>query len=343
MRINLLGIINGNGSNVGSGGWGNIIEKYARAKHDRDAPFEVRQNGRRKVTIPIRGEWIGERKKEARARSVCIRCASSAAVELPPHSLDAVFTDPPYFGNVQYGELMDFCYVWLRQLVSSEAEGFNRLSSRSADELTGNTTQARGIDNFTDGLASVYSAMARALKPGAPLAFTFHHNKLEPYQAVGVAILDAGLTCTAALPCPAEMGGSIHIHGTGSSIVDTVFVCRDPIHIEPVPSHDNPIELKARVRSEIEQLRRAGMKPTAGDIRCIVYGHLTRVAIGRLRKDWDRAASTPKRLARFGKVLAELGDAQAMIGELACAVPAEAVAAADPTLFTQDHRDAVPV
>jgi hypothetical protein len=23
------------------------------------------------------------------------------------------------------------------------------------------------------------------------------------------------------------MGGSIHIHGTGSSIVDTVFVCRD--------------------------------------------------------------------------------------------------------------------
>ena len=42
-----------------------------------------------------------------------------------------------------------------------------------------------------------------------------------------MAILDAGLTCSASLPCPAEMGGSIHIHGTASSIVDTVFVCRD--------------------------------------------------------------------------------------------------------------------
>ena len=67
--------------------------------------------------------------------------------------------------------------------------------------------------------------MARALKPGAPLVFTYHHNKLEAYYAIGVAILDAGLACTAALPCPAEMGGSIQIHGTASSIIDTVFVC----------------------------------------------------------------------------------------------------------------------
>ena len=145
--------------------------------------------------------------ERARTRSVTIRCTSSTSVDLPPASLDAVFTDPPYFGNVQYGELMDFCYVWLRRLVGTEAEGFDRPSSALADELTGNTTQSRGLDHFADGLAGVYRAMARALKPGAPLAFTFHHNRIEPYHAVGVAILDAGLTCLASLPCPAEMGG----------------------------------------------------------------------------------------------------------------------------------------
>ena len=47
-------------------------------------------------------------------------------LQLAAGSLDAVFTDPPYFGNVQYGELMDFCYAWLRQLVGKEAEGFDR-------------------------------------------------------------------------------------------------------------------------------------------------------------------------------------------------------------------------
>ena len=32
-------------------------------------------------------------------------------------------------------------------------------------------TQSRGLDHFTEGLAAVYSRMARALKPDAPLAF----------------------------------------------------------------------------------------------------------------------------------------------------------------------------
>ena len=137
-----------------------------------------------------------------------------------------MFTDPPYFANVQYGELMDFCYVWLRRLAGSDTEGFEDASTRSPGELTGNTTQARNLDHFTDGITSAYRSMARALKPGAPLVFTFHYNTVDAYHAIGVAVLDSGLTCSATLPCPTEMRGSVHIHGTGSSIVDTVFVCR---------------------------------------------------------------------------------------------------------------------
>ena len=236
---------------------------------------------------------MDRRAKERRTRRARSPCAvlSSTSLALPPASLDAVFTDPPYFGNVQYGELMDFCYVWLRRLVGTEAEGFGRPSSRSSDELTGNTTQSRGIDHFADGLAEVYRAMAKAVKPGAPLAFTFHHNRIEPYHAVGVAILDAGLTCLASLPCPAEMGGSIHIHGTGSSIVDTIFVCRVQGRTRDGQAFDTLDQLAQVMEKELSQLRAAGMKPTAGDTRCMVYGHITRYAIGRLRKGWDSSTA----------------------------------------------------
>ena len=104
---NLLGIPSENGSNVGSGGWTNIIDKYAKAKRCCAAPFEVRRNGSRKVQVPTTDEWIGEL-HNGRRRSVEVRCADATQVDLPARSLDAVFTDPPYFGNVQYGELMDF-------------------------------------------------------------------------------------------------------------------------------------------------------------------------------------------------------------------------------------------
>ena len=305
---NLLGIINGTGTNVGSGGWTNIIDKYAKAKRYCDAPFEVRRQGSKNVRVPIEGEWIGEKLNGGRRRNVEIHCGDATQAKLAPGSLDAVFTDPPYFGNIQYSELMDFCYVWLRRLVGEEAEGFDRASTRAFEELTGNVTQARGLDNFTEGLAAIYSRMAEALKPGAPLAFTYHHNKIEAYYAVGVAILDAGLTCSASLPCPAEMAGSIHIHGTASSIVDTVFVCRT-VGLTPRRwLFTREAELATIVAEDLAQLREAGMKPTVGDTRCITYGHLTRMAIWNLRPDWDRNVPTHDKIEMFATAVAALGD-----------------------------------
>jgi len=313
---NLLGVKDAGGNNVGSGGWTNIIEKYAKAKRYCYAPFEVQRQGSRKVQVPIPGEWIGERLEGKRSRRVEIRCADAREVELEPDSLDAVFTDPPYFGNVQYGELMDFLYVWLRRLVGREGEGFDRPSTRSDEELTGNVTRGRGLEHFTEGLAKVFTNMARALKPGAPLAFTYHHNDLEAYFAVGVAILDAGLTCSASLPCPAEMSGSIHIHGTGSSIVDTIFVCRDPDHAPAQRLFKSGDQLVDIVKDDISQLALAGYQPTRGDVRCIIFGHLTRMTVWRLRKDWESNLPTASKIERFARTLVQLADPEEVLRQV---------------------------
>lgn len=322
---NLLGIVNGGGANVGSGGWSNIVEKYRAAKAYCDAPFEVQIGAKgKKAQIPVPGEWIGESREGSRPRAIGIHCSSSADADLAPRSLDGVFTDPPYFGMVQYGELMDFCYVWLRKLAAKDAEGFGAQSARSPEELTGNTTKGRDLAHFTEGLAKVYSRMAAALKPGAPLAFTFHHNKAESYASVGVAILDAGLTCSASLPCPAEMAGSIHISGTGSSIVDTVFVCRSQGEAPRGWLFEDAEGLAMIVSRDLAQLAASGMKPTAGDTRCIIYGHLARMAIWNLRLDWDPSATTKEKLAMFAAEMSRLGGLEATLAALA-PQPAETV------------------
>lgn len=299
VESNFLGIRNGGGNPVGSGGWVNITEKYIKAKRYCTEPFEVMFDGKKKTTRYIAGEWIGEKhpqRPDAPPREIDIRCASSTEAELTPRSLDAVFTDPPYFGMVQYGELMQFCYVWLRKLMGGEFPGLELDTTRHADELTGNATAERDIQHFAEGLAAVYKRMAAALKPGAPLVFTYHHNQQTAYLAAAMGILDAGLTCSASLPCPAEMGGSIHIHGTGSSIVDTVFVCRDRGTTPRAMLFENAEQLARLMTRELAELSAAGMKPTAGDIRCIAFGHITRMAIWKLRSEWDAARSTAAKL-----------------------------------------------
>jgi adenine-specific DNA methylase len=303
---NLLGIANGGGVSVGSGGWSNIIEKYMKAKQYCDTPFETCHDGARKVQVPITGEWIGDNRGDENGRTVSILCQSATSTDLPPACLDGVFTDPPYFGNVQYAELMDFCYVWLRKLADGAIPAFQSLTTRNQDELTGNVTMERGLTHFTEGLAAVFSNMARALKPGRPLAFTYHHNRLEAYHPLVVAILDAGLACTATLPCPAEMGASIHISGTGSSVVDTVFVCRSTGTVSRRSLARTAAEFAGLVMADLDRLRQGRLKPTTGDTRCIIFGHLVRMAVWELRTGWNMALSVQKKLAAIGCHLALL-------------------------------------
>lgn len=297
---NFLGISGGtNGDNVGSGGWTNIIAKFRKAKAYCEKPFEILHRGGSKITVEIPNEWIGEADravKPQRTRKVELFCSDSARAELEPASFDAILTDPPYYGNVQYAELMDFCYVWLRKLLRSTVPEFSPRSTRNPGELTRNENMGRGLEHFTEGLSAVFQRMASALKRGAPLAFTYHHNRVDAYYPPAVAILDAGLTCSASLPCPAEMGGSIHISGTKSSIVDTVFVCRSTGRIPAKWIVNSPDGVADLVRADLEELRVSNFTATLGDIRCIILGHLTRLAVWYLRKDWNRGLPTVQRL-----------------------------------------------
>lgn len=330
---NLLGIVDGSGANVGSGGWSNVIAKFVKAKQFCEAPFEIVRDGSKNLRIPITGEQIGET-MNGRRKSVALDCGSAASTDLQPRSLDAVFTDPPYFGNVQYAELMDFCHVWLRRLVGPQAQGFDRTTTKSPEELTGNDTQQRGLNQFAEGLAGAWAQMARALKPGAPLAFTYHHNQLSAYCAVGVAILDAGLACTASLPCPAEMSGSIHIHGTRSSIVDTIFVCRS---VGAAPRRwlcETTSDLMAVVAEDLADLEEAGRSPSLGDVRCILFGHLARLAIWHLRSAWEAGASTQAKMERFAEATTAFGDPE----ELAQAAWAAPRRAPSPGLLFSEAR-----
>ncbi|MGH7792010.1 MAG: DUF1156 domain-containing protein, partial [Thermodesulfobacteriota bacterium] len=291
-------------------GWVNIIEKFGKAKAYCENPFEVRREGTKEVLIPVKDEWIGDKRDGplgTEMRKVEIYCESAGIAELPPASIDAVFTDPPYLGNIQYAELMDFCYVWLRRLAGATAQVFQRPSTRNANELTANCSMERGVVHFTQGISEIFSKMAAALKPGAPLAFTYHHNSLEAYYPIAIAILDSRLTCSASIPCPAEMGASIHINGTGSSVVDTIFVCRSKGTVPVRLIARTPKETAALVRSDIAHLRKGTVILTIGDIKCLIHGHLIRLAIWYLKDSWNRRLSIEEKLLAIATQIMEMG------------------------------------
>ncbi len=164
-------------------------------------------------------------------------------------------------------------------------------------------TEGRDIIHFTEGLSRVFVTFTHALRPGGPFAFTYHHNEIEAYLPIAVALLDAGLVCTTTLPCPAEMGASIHINGTKSSVMDTIFVCRTTGKIQASHFDINQETLERMLRADLDSLQVAGLTPTAGDARCLLFGHLVRLAVWQLRSTWRDSAPVEDRLAQVRTAL----------------------------------------
>lgn len=295
---NLIGI-----PRIGSGGFRHFIEKYDRAKAYCEAPFETvftQSNRKKLVSVPgelIRANFLARLPRADEKRVAWLSADSVENLRLPERCLDGVFTDPPYYDNVQYAELMDFCYAWLKRILRDDVPEFRASSTRTSLELTGNETLGRGLVFFTEGLSRVFCAAARALKPNAPFVFTYHHNDLEAYAPVCVALLDAGLLCTSVLPAPAEMGASLHINGTGSSTVDSVIVARRTTAKAPdtIMSHG----LFERVLlQDATQLAAGMLQVTRGDLTCLALGLVMASANRQLFSSWEKRRPASEKLAQ---------------------------------------------
>ena len=312
---NLLGI-----PRIGSGAFRHFVEKYVRAKNYCRRPFETKRKGKKRQVIHIDGETIeaelvGHIPKGKRTRKQAYLVnAPSQIISLRANLLDGVFTDPPYFDNVQYAELIDFCFAWLRQAGAKEHPGFSGETTRSDAELTGNDTLGRDLEHFSQGISTVFRHFAKALKPGAPFVFTYHHNDPLAYLPLVVAILDAGLDCTATLPAAAEMSASLHIARTGSSVLDSVFVCRKPVGKPRNNSRqvefpfDAARECVESLKNDAAVMGQAGLEITGGDLRCLLAGHVARLAIGALRDAWSPRASLASRMANARQCLEVIAD-----------------------------------
>jgi hypothetical protein len=284
---------------VGSGGFRHMLAKYERAKRWCEHPYETVHDGERLRRIPTPPERLAPQLIDRAAqlsdsgRALLVR-GSLGAGELPADSVDLVLTDPPYYANVQYAELMEFCYAWLRRL-APETPYFDVAHAKTEQDAVGELGHI-GILEFAARLSEVYVAAAAALKPGGAFAFTYHHNELEAYAPLVVACLDAGLTPTALFACASEMRASTHIHGRNAATADAVFVLRKaPVTV--TVTDFTAIDVDAFVAQRHAALSGAGLQPTAADAACLRFAVHAARAMTRLAPDWDAGAPPAERTA----------------------------------------------
>lgn len=104
------------------------------------------------------------------------------------NSIDYVFTDPPYGGDIQYFELSTLWLSWLRG--EKEDERFNL--DWWENEITINPKQNKDFDYYHNRLHVAFREIFRVLKSGKFLTVTFHNTDVKVYNSIIRAVIFAG-------------------------------------------------------------------------------------------------------------------------------------------------------
>lgn len=122
----------------------------------------------------------GFEKTAGMERRVFVSVNSAHKVGLPDHSIDYIFVDPPFGGNIMYSELN---YAW---------EALLGVKTNTQHEAIQNKSQEKGLGDYQEIMTECFREFFRVLKPGRWMTVEFHNSKNVVWNAIQEALQKAG-------------------------------------------------------------------------------------------------------------------------------------------------------
>lgn len=156
-----------------------------------------------------------------------------------------ITVDPPYYDNVQYAELADFFYVWLKRSVGHLfPEFFTDELTNKDDEAVANPARFESMgrkkkdlaeQDYERKMAAAFREMHRVLHPHGVLTVMFTHKRVEAWDTLASALIGAGFTIKASWPVHTESEHSLHQAKKNAAASTILLVCRKREHDEAEP------------------------------------------------------------------------------------------------------------
>lgn len=156
---------------------------------------------------------------------------SATSLPYPDNFFDAVFTDPPYYDNINYAELSDFFYVWLKRSIGDlYPELFTTPLVPKSQEIVANPIRHGGSEKakkfFEENLKKSFQEIYRVLKPNGIAIIVYAHKSNSGWETLINSILDSGLVVTASWPIDTEMKTRLNAQETASLASSIYIVAR---------------------------------------------------------------------------------------------------------------------
>lgn len=189
-----------------------------------------------------------------------------------------ISADPPYYDNIEYADLSDFFYVWMRQMLKNTYPTlFRTMLVPKTEELVatpyrfgGSTEKARNF--FEDGMFNTCCRLYQYAREDIPVTIYYAFKQSETdemdstastgWETMLSAIIRAGFAITGTWPIRTEMVNRGGAQGTNSLASSIVLVCRKRAETAGSVTRREFINaLHREMRPALEKLQSANIAP----------------------------------------------------------------------------------
>jgi len=148
---------------------------------------------------------------------VDVQCSNSGNIRnIPSNSIDYIFTDPPFGGNLMYSELN---FIW---------ESWLKVFTNNTSEAIINKTQFKALPEYKELMTSSFKEMYRILKPNRWITVEFHNSKASVWNAIQDALTKAGFIVAQVTVLDKKQGSFKQVTSTGAVKNDLVINAYKP-------------------------------------------------------------------------------------------------------------------
>ncbi len=169
-----------------------------------------------RVSVPDVPLLLSKKRRLGHApqRSIIVTGSSERQL-LPANTVDVAIADPPYFADVQYGELAELFYVWAR------ASGLlpDSVTYDRTTEVVPNRIRNFHRQDFSDALARIFQETRRTLADNGKMVLMYRNSSLAAWEALGDALLRSGFIITDLAVARSENGAPDHRHRLKRSLI----------------------------------------------------------------------------------------------------------------------------
>lgn len=195
---------------------------------------------------------------------------ANAATTIHADNGPVIVTDPPYYDNIDYADLSDFFYVWLRQILrDAYPEQFSGILTPKYEEMTAIPSRFRDSRQRFDGLLKqTLNLIRERCSPEFPSSIFYAYKQQEEekegristgWETMLTAVIDAGFEIVGTWPMRTEMGVRANAMEANTLASSVVLVCRPRSKYAPTASRRDFLNaLEAELPTALNHLTRKG-------------------------------------------------------------------------------------